>query len=126
MIVSDAGLLCIDLEPTPGSVREVRHAVDQWMREVGADAVAETARLLVSELATNAVRHAGESYTVEARWRAPRLRVDVIDGAPAPGLRDGPRGSEGGWGLQILEKLADAWGIEDRGSRKTVWFELQE
>jgi anti-sigma regulatory factor (Ser/Thr protein kinase) len=123
--MSPADSLVLELQPSPTSVRLARRSVEEWASRVGAVPVVETARLLVSELATNVVCHAGEPFTVEAQWQPPVLRVDVIGGAPPAALVTRMRDQVGGWGLQILEKLADAWGVEERGSRKAVWFEVQ-
>ncbi len=82
---------------------------------------------MVSELATNAVQHAGAPFemSVAVDPIASRVRVDVrdpSDGTPARrGLvSDAPHGR----GLHIIATLADAWGIEMRRDRpgKTVWF----
>lgn len=72
----------LDLDPSPESVRLARHAVADWMNLVDADPLAESAALLVSDLATNAVVHVGEPYRMAARWRPPRFRVDMLDVVP--------------------------------------------
>ena len=89
----------------------------------------EDLRLLVSEVVTNAVRHAGASEAdgieMIARSGSGRVRVEVTD--PGSGFRyDGPSGTfetEGGWGLYLVDRLADRWGIDDDPSTR-VWFEL--
>ena len=95
--------------------------------QVDADALAEL-RLLVSELVTNAVRHGpprGTEVELEVRLEGPRARVDVIDGGRGfvpPGPPPDP-GRAGGWGLVVVDRLADRWGVEtDRGTR--VWLEF--
>jgi len=87
----------------------------------------ETALLLVSELATNAIRHGTPPVRLSLRLDADRLRVEVTDASPAlPRL--GPAGPDqvGGRGLQIVQQLAARWGAHVSRSRigKTVWFEL--
>ena len=89
------------------------------------------AQLLVSELATNSVRHGGcDERTVlamEADVRDRRVHVRVYDegggfeGAPGAKL---DTGAAGGWGVVLLDRLATAWGVE-RGDRFCVWFELE-
>ena len=89
----------------------------------------EDARLLVSELVTNAIRHAGLvdgdmiKLVVVTGDRA--LRFEVCD--PGPGFEvsephpDPTRPS--GWGLYLVRELSDRWGVElDEQTR--VWFEL--
>ena len=90
----------------------------------------QTAALLVSELATNAVRHSGaREFTVEIEFLPEgRLWVGVTDdgqGFPTP--RTPPITAEHGRGLQLVGTLADRWGARRRrdAARKTVWFELK-
>jgi anti-sigma regulatory factor (Ser/Thr protein kinase) len=86
--------------------------------------------LLVSELATNSVRHAGcgeqDELGIEAAVDDDRVRVRLCDGgygfeAGAPEKPDVAQA--GGFGLVLLDRLADAWGVQ-RGERFCVWFEL--
>jgi anti-sigma regulatory factor (Ser/Thr protein kinase) len=86
-------------------------------------------QLLVSELVTNAVRHAGLGpkdvirLVVELRRRA--LRVEVHD--PGGGFEPGPPSPDpsrpSGWGLYLVNELADRWGVDSK-RRTQVWFEL--
>ena len=90
----------------------------------------EDATLLVSELVTNAVRHAGgDELVVEVRQfpAERRLWVGVTDnGAALPVLRTPDVTAEHGRGVQLVSMLADRWGAGRRRSstEKTVWFEL--
>lgn len=86
--------------------------------------------LLLSELVTNAIQHggAGPDETVQVRLAsAPeRIRVEVFD----PGSNGkGPRNrieDEGGYGLLLVDRLANDWGRDHLSSGGTlVWFELQ-
>jgi anti-sigma regulatory factor (Ser/Thr protein kinase) len=88
----------------------------------------DDAALLVSEIVSNSVRHAGldAADAIEVRIRGSRsmLHVDVID--PGPGFEpEGarPREDDGGWGLWLLDRLATRWGVE-RGGATRVWFDL--
>lgn len=84
----------------------------------------EVVELLVSELVTNAVRHArGDiEVTIGAIIRG-RIRVSIGDGSPSrPAIRE-PK-LEGGHGLRLVEALADRWGVDQRVGGKTVWFEI--
>jgi signal transduction histidine kinase len=89
-----------------------------------------TLLLLTCELVNNAVRHGGasEDQVIELELSAldaGRVRVQVSD--PGVGFahtpRDQPLDEEGGWGLVLIESMADAWGVEREG-RTLVWFEL--
>ena len=87
--------------------------------------------LLVSELATNSVRHAGcgESgeIAIEADVRPDTVRVSLSDagqGFEARTPEPPTTGAAGGYGLVLLERLSDRWGVQ-RENGFSVWFELQ-
>jgi anti-sigma regulatory factor (Ser/Thr protein kinase) len=89
------------------------------------DDVRESAELMMSELATNAVVHAGTGFEVCIERTATFLRVDVTDvGHGEPRLRSPSMSEPHGRGLQIVKELSDQWGsLEDADhSGKTVWF----
>ena len=85
--------------------------------------------LLVSELVTNSVRHAEvtSSAGVELRMSvgSDRVRVEVRDqgGGFEPDRRQPDENSRSGWGLYLVDQLADRWGVDDREGT-TAWFEL--
>jgi anti-sigma regulatory factor (Ser/Thr protein kinase) len=114
------------VEPLPESVAVVRGTLGGWARQVDANVV-ETVMLLVSEVASNAVIHAGTAYRIEARWTPPIFRVEVTDAAPIPTRVPRRRGQIGGLGFEILDELSYAWGIDDHGDgTKAVWFEVEQ
>ncbi|MEU5313120.1 ATP-binding protein [Streptomyces sp. NPDC021562] len=91
----------------------------------------DTAELLLSELMTNAYRHAKVPVGREIRARCvvtdDRVRVTVTDASdtlPAPGTA--PLEAESGRGLTLVAALAADWGAQRRGCGvgKEVWFEL--
>ncbi|MFF3452006.1 ATP-binding protein [Streptomyces sp. NPDC002667] len=93
----------------------------------------DPARLVVAELAANAVLHgrvSGRSFRLTLAVRAPRtLRVEVTDarGERWPvRMRDGAeRRSESGYGLLLVAEFADRWGVRPGPVPcKTVWAEL--
>jgi anti-sigma regulatory factor (Ser/Thr protein kinase) len=87
-------------------------------------------RLLVSELVTNAVRHAGLATEDRIRLLVQLsdrvLRVEVHDPGTGFELRapvpDPARAS--GWGLYLVEELSDRWGMDGLGPGTRIWFEL--
>jgi serine/threonine-protein kinase RsbW len=87
----------------------------------------ELASLLVSELVANCVRHAGlgrrQRIKVRAQVTNETVRIEVIDGGA--GLRVGlrPVDEAGGWGLRVVDSVADRWGVARAGGTH-VWFEL--
>ncbi|MFE9608544.1 ATP-binding protein [Streptomyces sp. NPDC006012] len=93
--------------------------------------VMDTAELLLSELVTNAYRHAkvpaGREIRVRCVVTEDRIRVtvtDTNDTLPTPGTASSE--DESGRGLTLVAALADDWGAErgECGVGKEVWFEL--
>jgi len=90
----------------------------------------DDARLLASEVVTNAVRHAGapagSTVELEVAASADRVRVEVVDHGrgftPRPRSADQSKGS--GWGLHLVQRLASRWGVDGQ-PRPRVWFELE-
>nr|WP_206441783.1 ATP-binding SpoIIE family protein phosphatase [Streptomyces boncukensis] len=79
--------------------------------------------LLVSELVSNAVVHAGTAVDLECRLSGGSVVVEVADRHPARAVLS--RADEGqGYGLRLVSALAKEWGISYRRERKTVWFRL--
>jgi anti-sigma regulatory factor (Ser/Thr protein kinase) len=105
------------LESVTEARREVTALVEAWDRPELADSVA----LLVTELASNAVLHARTEFRVVTTLNH-CVRIEVHDRSRArPVVRRGDDGLAGtGRGLQLVERLSDAWGVElDHG--KVVW-----
>ncbi|MFF8321336.1 SpoIIE family protein phosphatase [Streptomyces bobili] len=126
----------------PGAARDlVRTAFDEWTglglpcaRELGGR-LAEDAILVVSELVTNAVVHAGTDVGLVCRLEAEpetdtcAVVVEVTDRHPSRAPRDGSPDTpyetpEYGRGLRLVATLADAWGVTYRRGAKTVWARL--
>lgn len=86
-------------------------------------------RLLVSELVTNSIRHAGvgpgESVQLEVSVATDKVMVVVSDLGPGfEASAEGGQGDwQGGWGLYLVETVADRWGV-DNGQATSVWFEI--
>lgn len=119
----------LELPSNPDSAARARHALHELGPHLGHTQLQDV-QLLVSELVTNAVRHARLSsrdairLLVELSERA--LRVEVRDAGPGFEPRSLPQPDPdrpSGWGLFLVEELADRWGVDlDTGTR--VWFEL--
>ena len=112
------------------SVRLARHAAHVVLAAWQLAYVEETAVLIVSELVTNAVRHAGAPADVKIRLTVSIaddiVRAEVRDGGRGfqPSPRDAPQLEAGGWGLHLVDRLASRWGVE-RGQPARVWFEVE-
>lgn len=80
-------------------------------------------RLVASELATNALRHALTPFTVVLRGNGRSVLLTVQDGSSSVPVRFSAGGVDtGGRGLSIVEALSDDWGVTDgRGMGKSVW-----
>jgi anti-sigma regulatory factor (Ser/Thr protein kinase) len=98
-----------------------RDAVRDTSGELGSTPTAD-ASLLVSELATNAYRHGQGYIRLHITISDTRARFAVHDdGDGRPALNDDP-GESGGWGLQLVDRVATRWGTVAGSS--LVWFEL--
>jgi len=117
----------IVLPAVPLSVSIARHAVGDLLHDADAvpAVVVEDVLLLVSELVTNAVLHAGTDTRVAASVRDGRVVVAVSDDDPhhAPFLADRGSMASNGRGLLLVDALASDWGIELMDESKVVWFE---
>ncbi|HEX2411402.1 MAG TPA: ATP-binding protein [Solirubrobacteraceae bacterium] len=116
------------LPVTAEAASAARHALDD-LGDAVPDARLRDVRLLVSEVVTNAVRHAnlatGDVIELVVELKRRTLRVEVHDpgggfvpSAPSP---DPTRPS--GWGLYLVAELADRWGV-DSDETTLVWFEF--
>ena len=120
----------LELEGTPDAAAAARHALEDLSDRLPERRLRDV-RLLVSELVTNAVRHAGlkagDRIRLLVSLRDAVLRVEVDDPGTGFELRppqpDPARAS--GWGLYLVEQLSDRWGM-DQGRRggTCIWFEL--
>jgi len=111
----------------PGTVRSsavarthVRDALVRFPVEVN-----DTAQLLVSELVTNAVLHAGPPLELRIHLDTKRVLVAVEDASSVyPHPRDPAESDSNGRGLLLVDKLSTSWGWHRVDGGKRVWFEL--
>ncbi len=89
-------------------------------------ATLEDVRLMVSELATNAIQHVMSSFHLTIHHTAGEVRVEVTDyGSGTPAMRAAVPNALDGRGLRIVDMLSTRWGVETEAQPgKTVWFSL--
>ncbi|MFJ3580970.1 ATP-binding protein [Streptomyces sp. NPDC090127] len=111
-----------------GEVAQARHFVASL---VAGHASVDDAVLVVSELATNAVRHSlsgalGGWFLVVVGFEDDLVRIEVIDqgGDREPHLCDVTDQEEGGRGLLLIAGCAKDWGVENWPDRRSVWADL--
>ena len=115
--------LSTNLPRSPDSISAARRLVNGHTTALGAQG-REDAALMASELVTNAVLHGVGAISLRIDVEADAVRIEVADEGNVA-LEPSPEpGAHGGWGLRIVEQLADDWGILE-GSTK-VWFRLRQ
>ena len=117
------------LAPEPEVVTTARHTLDRLTDLLPPEKL-EDVRLVVSELVTNSIIHAGLSpndhISLTVSVSAGSVRGRVCDSGPGFDVLSEPRpqpGLKGGWGLPIVEAVSDRWGVE-QNSCACVWFEI--
>ena len=120
--------MTLEFEAGPTAASAARNALIALEGRVD-DELLEDVRLLVSELVTNSVRHsninAHDLVCMDVQVSETALRVEVADAGEGfePTPRDLDRSRPGGWGLYLVDQIADRWGVaRDRLTR--VWFEV--
>lgn len=114
----------------PAADRAVRLARDATRDALAAwhlTRVEETAVLLVSELVTNAVRHARGTAAIalDLESAGTWLRIEVQDADRRwPQPRTPASFSESGFGFVLIDALAVKWGVRETATGKVVWAEL--
>jgi PAS domain S-box-containing protein len=115
------------LPPEPASASAARRLVAEALvgSPLDGTAAADAAVLLVSEVVSNAVLHAGTAIQVTVRVDPGMVRVEVRDGSVVrPSKRHFHQRAATGRGMELVDVLATAWGTEEEPSGKVVWFEV--
>jgi anti-sigma regulatory factor (Ser/Thr protein kinase) len=113
-----------------GSVCLARHAIREQLFGRFDENTQMDAELMVSELVTNGVLHGpgGDAWIdVRLRLDASGLTVEVADtgqGFDPNDVPDPDPALPGGWGLTLVDRLADRWGTRRMRGRTAVWFRL--
>ncbi|WUR85097.1 PAS domain S-box protein [Streptomyces phaeochromogenes] len=123
----DAPLAAVttDLPAVPESVPEGRAFLTKALTSWDCTTTADDARLLLSEILTNAVQHAQGPLGLHLCRTATELTVEVSDHSPhLPQPRLAAEDDESGRGLILVRALADTWGVRPTDEGKTTWFTL--
>ena len=116
----------LDFESDPSLVQLARSFVGRALRQWDLDAMVDDVQLVVSELASNAVLHAGTEIRLTLRsdgvaW----VRVEVQDrNSQMPTQLPCPDDATSGRGLAVVQRIVANWGVARDGDGKTVWAEL--
>jgi len=119
--------MCMTLPATSHSVRLARHATRVGLAAWRLGRVEENAVLIVSELVTNAIRHAEDTDVIGLDLQAGRtwLRIEVQDTDQRwPQPRIPACSDESGFGFVLVEALAGQWGVRETETGKAVWAQL--
>ncbi|MDP9295287.1 MAG: ATP-binding protein [Actinomycetota bacterium] len=117
------------LQARPDAAGAARRALEFLDDRVPTE-IAERAQLLVSELVTNSVQHAerhvDDSIELDIRMLPASLSVEVTDSGPGfePKISTPTMYQHSGWGLYLLDQLADRWRVSPSEHEVCVWFEL--
>jgi anti-sigma regulatory factor (Ser/Thr protein kinase) len=110
-----------DLPADPAIVAEARARTARQLAAWGLPEITFTTELLVSELVTNAIRHAQSPIQLRIILDG-ALSCEVFDGSStAPHLRRADRYDEDGRGLMLVAQLAERWGTRYTGTGKIIW-----
>lgn len=113
-----------DLPADPAAVSHARTHIAEKLTAWGLADAAPTTELIVSELVTNAIRHAEPPIQLRLIHHAGSLVCEVADGSStSPHLRRACTFDENGRGLFIIAQLAERWGTRHNHHGKTIWAE---
>ena len=121
-------LVGVKLDREPAAAQTARRAVEALEHKLDRTVLGDL-RLLVSELVANSVRHTGaagaDQIGLDVMLNDGVLRVEVSDrgGGFEPRPRAPDQSKASGWGLYLVDRLADRWGVI-RDELTRVWFEI--
>jgi anti-sigma regulatory factor (Ser/Thr protein kinase) len=112
------------LAPVVESPADARAFVDRTLAAWGCQRLVDDVRLVVTELVSNGVTHAGTPIEVVLELDEGALRIMVTDASlEAAVLVHAGATAERGRGLVLVDRFSDRWGVEILGDHKTVWAE---
>ncbi|KES07108.1 hypothetical protein BU52_10990 [Streptomyces toyocaensis] len=127
--IEDRQRRCVlPFEALPAEVRLLRRAAVVQLGRWGVQTAGDATQLVVTELATNVIKHVGEGSpaTLILEWKRERLRVEMHDKSSSlPTLRTADCEAECGRGLHLLAAMAVDWGTAITALGKAVWCEIE-
>ena len=118
--------MTLRLQGNPDAAAHARQALARLRSDIDSPLM-ETLRLLVTELVTNSVTHArADNVILKVLVANKAVWTEVTDEGPGfdPGDGNYPAEEHPGWGLFLVERLANRWGVNHEGRSTKVWFEL--
>ncbi|HTT31188.1 MAG TPA: ATP-binding protein [Solirubrobacteraceae bacterium] len=111
----------------PQSVPAARRFATSVLRGASTETL-EAVELMVSELATNCIRHTDSGFELSITRGGGDIRVEATDGAGGePEMRSPKPTDPSGRGLKIIDMLSSDWGVDHRpATGKTVWFTVAD
>ena len=123
---SGGPLVVETLDPEPASVGRARRLVAAALSAGEHDEdLVQVATLLVSEVVTNSLLHAGTEIRLRCERRGAGARIEVFDrSSMPPGMRHYDPDATTGRGLGLVSAMATAWGVRLQDDGKTFWFDV--
>lgn len=118
----------LPFEALPEQVHLLRQAAAAQLGQWGVPTAGDETQLVVTELATNVIKHVGEGApaTLILEWKRERLRVEMHDKSQSlPAMRTADCDAECGRGLHMLAAMAVDWGTVVTALGKAVWCEIK-
>lgn len=127
LVAREPTVVIAGFDPSADAPRRARKFVADVLSERGEGELIGDAKLIISELATNAVVHAGSRFQVAVHFQRERgtvtLSVSDTSSAKPELCRPGPTDPDGR-GLRVVDAVAHAWGCSPARAGKSVWAEL--
>ena len=118
--------IMVTLLPARASSAGVAREVVAWqLREWHIESLCDDAAVVVTELISNAVRHAKTELELKLVHLPDGVRLEVSDGSMAPPIkRPATSVDEGGRGLHLVDALSTRYGVDTESGGKRVWAEM--
>jgi anti-sigma regulatory factor (Ser/Thr protein kinase) len=114
------------IDARPQGPAQARRIIADELAALLPERTVEEIKLMVSELVTNGIVHGNKQDDTPVMLDLcvnGQIRCGVLDGGPGFAARVQEDQSRGGWGLRLVEQLADRWGMRCSPQRTEVWFE---